>query len=34
MKDQKPELFYTSTEEQLAKIAGLLTVAFIKWLTE
>ena len=34
MKDHKPELFYTTTEEQVGKIAGLLTKIFIKWLFE
>ena len=34
LKDQKPELFSISVEEQLGKIAGLLGGAFIKWLFE
>jgi predicted nuclease with TOPRIM domain len=34
LKDQKPELFSISVEEQLGKIAGLLGGAFIKWLIE
>ena len=32
LKDQKPELFYISGEEQIGKLAGQLTVTFIKWL--
>lgn len=34
LKDQKPELFSISVEEQLGKIAGLLGGAFIRWLFE
>ena len=32
MKDHRPELFYTSVEEQIGKIAGLLTEVFVNWL--
>jgi hypothetical protein len=32
LKDIKPELFHITAEEQLGKLAGELTGAFIKWL--
>jgi len=32
LKDEKPELFRITVEEQLSKLAGELTGAFIKWL--
>jgi len=33
LKDQKPELFHITIEEQMEKLAGELTTAFLKWLT-
>ena len=32
LKDNKPELFHISIEEQLGKLAGELTGTFLKWL--
>ena len=32
LKDQKPELFYISAEEQIGKIAAQLVVSSLKWL--
>jgi transposase len=32
LKDQKPELFYISGEEQIGKMIGELTGTFLKWL--
>jgi len=32
MKNQKPELFKITTEQQLGKLAGELTGTFLKWL--
>lgn len=34
LKDQKPELFYITAEEQLAKLAVQLTGSFLRWLIE
>ena len=32
MKDQKPELFYITAEEQIAKITAQLAGSFLRWL--
>ena len=32
LKDRKPELFNISSQEQIGKLAGNLTFAFLKWL--
>ena len=32
MKDQKPELFQITLEEQIGKLAGEITLTFLKWI--
>jgi len=32
LKDRKPELFYTTVEEQVGKLAGEIAVNFLKWI--